>query len=84
MKYLVFSFSLSVGKGKKKKTAPWSFLFVDFGISLESASRYSFFYVALEGFVSSLPSHKANSGPRGSPSPGQKGGELAFFQAGSA
>lgn len=41
MKYLVSSFSLAVGKGKKN--APWSFLFVDFGISLRSANRYSFF-----------------------------------------
>lgn len=34
--------------------------------------------------VSSLPSHKANSVPNGSRNPGQKGGKLVFFQAGSA
>lgn len=76
MKYHVSSFPLAVGKGKKN--APWSFLFVDFGISLESANRYSFFMLFWKT-VHSLPSHRANSGPDRSPNSGQKGGKLVFF-----
>lgn len=76
MKYHVSSFCLTVGKGKKK--VPCSFLFVDFGMSLESANRYSFFMLLWKA-VSSLPRHKANLVPNGSPNSGQKGGKLLFF-----
>lgn len=57
IKHHVSSFPLAVGKGKKN--APWSFLFVDFGISLESANKYSFFMLFWKALLS-LPSHKAN------------------------
>lgn len=75
MKYHVSSFSLAVGKGKKN--ASWSFLFVDFGISLESANKYSFFMLLWKA-VYGFPSHKANPVPNSSPNSGQKGGKLLF------
>ena len=86
MKYRVSSFSLAVGKGerkKKKKNFLDHFLFVDFGISLESASRYSVVMLLWKA-IAAFQVTKQTPVPPGSLSPGQKGGRLVFFQAGSS
>lgn len=86
MKYRVSSFLLAVGKGergRKKKTTSYHFLFVDFGISLESASRSSAVMLLWKA-TAAFQVTKQAAVPPGSPSPGQKGGRLLFFQAGSS
>lgn len=56
---------------------------MDFGISLESASRSSAVMLLWKA-TAAFQVTKQAAVPPGSPSPGQKGGRLLFFQAGSS